>query len=208
MNLNPSEWMSSLSRFWHVQSWVSSASPCLSVFLCYLLSATHKWPSQWWIALQLADLTQKYLLDFLLFPPNSWFLYIFFFQQNVESLYMFICKSMLPFNGFRQYYAEFTTAAFSGIVLRAVSQSEMLLVNLLLSHFIVDFQETTAKNQFLTPNGTSFHLSHVLILCFFCQNPRREQWMSRSSVSHWVSDSVLGQLQRCHISRETWKEFS
>lgn len=29
--------------------------------------------------------------------------------------------------------------------------------------------------------------------------------MRRSSVSNWISGSVLGQLQRYHISRETWK---
>lgn len=69
-------------------------------------------------------------------------------------------------SGFRQQCAEFANIALGDIVLRATSQNEKELVTFLHLHFIMTFQETKKNhNQFLTPNGRSFYLPHVLTLC-------------------------------------------
>lgn len=78
--------------------------------------------------------------------------------------------------GFKQPSAESTIVALSDIALRAASCVKgSQLVTSLHSCFITAFQETKKKkkNQFQTLNGRSFHLSHVLILCFFCQGSRQ-----------------------------------
>lgn len=84
-----------------------------------------------------------------------------------------VCSpSISTTSGFRQQSAQFPNAALSDNKSEGNISLWKGVGNLPTLMFHNGFLEDKKKNQFLTPNGRSFYLSHVLILCFFCQSSR------------------------------------